>query len=250
MFKGYVYKVDCLISNKSYIGITTTTLDFRKRTHIQSAFNENHVRYNVHFYKALRKYELNSFQWYVIDIVEKEELEELIEELKSLEINYIKKFDSFDNGYNKTPGGDLTFRGNPKVIDMYNEENQLLDTGTIGGLSAKYELDASAICKVCNRIYNYTGTLNGKRLIFRYVEDSFTDEDYIKVKETPKGKKKGFPIKGYFLDTNIEVFSFPSAKEASEKTGFCYRAIANCANGISKYSGKLDGKKITWKYIE
>ena len=250
MFKGYVYKVDCSISNKSYIGITTTTLEFRKKTHIQSAFNENHVRYNVHFYKALRKYELNSFQWYVIDIVEKEELEELIGELKSREINYIKEFDSFNNGYNKTPGGDLTFRGAPKTIDMYNEEGVLLDTGTIGSISTKYELDVSAVCKVCNRIYNYTGILNGKRLIFRYVEDTFTDEDYLKVKEIPKGKRKGFPVKGYFLDTGVEIFSFSSVKEASDKTGFCKRSIANCARGLYNYSGKLDGRKITWKYIE
>jgi len=133
---------------------------------------------------------------------------------------------------------------------MYNEEGELLDTGTVGSISAKYGLDASAICKVCNRIYNYTGVLNGKRLIFHYIEDSFTDEDYLKVKETPKGKKKGFPIKGYFLDNGVEIFSFSSAKEASKKTGFCYRALANCANGVSKYSGKLDGRKITWKYIE
>lgn len=249
MFKGYVYKVDCLISDKSYIGITTTTLEFRKKTHIQSAFNKNHGRYNIHFYKALRKYELSSFQWYVIDIVEKEELEELIEELKSLEINYIEEFDSFNKGYNKTPGGDLTFRGNPKIIDMYNEDGELLDTSTVCALAAKYELDSSAICKVCNRIYNYTGVLNGKRLIFRYIEDSFTDEDYLKVKETPKGKKKGFPIKGYFLDSGVEVFSFSSVKEAAEKTGFCKRSIANCATGKYKYSGKLDGKEITWKYI-
>ena len=250
MFKGYVYKVDCSISNKSYIGITTTTLEFRKKTHIQSAFNKNHGRYNVHFYRALRKYELSSFKWYVIDIVEREELEELIDELKSLEISYVKKFDTFDNGYNSTPGGDLTFKGYPKTIDMYNEDGELLDTGTIGSLAAKYDLDASAVCKVCNRIYNHTGVLNRKRLVFRYIEDSFTDEDYIKVKETPRGKKKGFPVKGYFLDSGIEVFSFSSVKEASEKTGFCGRSIANCARGVYKYSGQLDGKKITWKYVD
>lgn len=250
MFIGYVYKVDCLESNKSYIGITTTTLEFRKKTHIQSAFNENHGKYNIHFYKALRKYDLNLFQWNIIDIVKAEELEMLIEKLKELEVQYIKEFDSFNNGYNGTPGGDLTFRGNPKIVDMYNEDGVLIETGTIGALSAKYNLDISAVCKVCNRIYNYTGVLDNKRLIFRYIEDTFTDGDYLKVKETLKNKKTGYAIKGYFLDSGIEVFSFNSAKEASEKTGFCYRAITNCAKGVSKYSGKLDGKKITWKYVQ
>lgn len=133
---------------------------------------------------------------------------------------------------------------------MYNEEGILLDVGTVGALAAKYELDASAVCKVCNRIYNYTGTLDNKRLIFRYEEDTFTDEDFLKVKETPKSKRKGFAIKGYFLDTGIEIFNFSSAKEAAEKTGFCSRSICNCASGNYKYAGKVDGRKITWKYIE
>ena len=30
--------------------------------------------------------------------------------------------------------------------------------------------------------------------------------------------------------------------------GYVYKV--DCTSGISKYSGKLDGKKITWKYIE
>ena len=250
MFTGYVYKVDCLESNKSYIGITTTTLEFRKKTHIQSAFNENHGRFDVHFYRALRKHDLSSFKWYIIDVVKEEELEELIEQLKTLEIKYVEEFGTFNNGYNGTPGGDLTFRGNPKVINMYNEEGILLDIGTVGALAAKYELDASAVCKVCNRIYNYTGTLDNKRLIFRYEEDTFTDEDFLKVKETPKSKRKGFGIKGYFLDSDIEIFEFESAKEAAEFTGFCSRSICNCASGKYKYAGKIDGRKVTWKYIK
>ena len=248
MFKGYVYKADCVTSNKSYIGITTTSVKMRMNSHISAAFNENHVNYNLHFYKAIRKHTIDNFNWSTIESIQCESLEDLIIKLRELEIFYIDKYNSFNCGYNGTPGGELTFRGIPKTVNMYNEHKELIDTGTIGYLSEKYNLDISSICKVCNRLRSFTGMLDNKRLIFRYEEDEFTEEDYKSL--ASKSKKKGFHVKGYYLDSGVEVFDFNSAKEAAEFTGFCSRSICNCASGKYKYAGKVDGRKITWKYIE
>ena len=250
MFNGYVYKVDCNQSGKCYIGITTTSFDLRKKSHLWAAFNENHNRYGVHFYRAIRKYGVDAFNWNLIESIKDDSLEALINRLKELEINYVLKYDSFNNGYNGTPGGDLTFKGNPKVINMFTEDKVFIESGTVGSLSAKYSLDASAVCKVCNRIYEFTGESQQKRLVFRYEEDDFTEEDYMSLKKAFRPKRKGYHIKGYFLESGIEVFDFPSAKVASEATGFCSRSICNCASGKYKYAGKLDGKEITWKYID
>ena len=60
-----------------------------------------------------------------------------------------------------------------------------------------------------------------------------------------KSKRKGFHIKGYFLDSGVEVFEFNSAKEAADVTGFCSRSICNCASGKRNYAEKIDGRKIT-----
>ena len=248
MFTGYVYKADCIVSNKSYIGITTTSVDGRMKSHITSAFNKNHVNYHLHFYNAIRKYNLDNFKWSTLETIQCKSLEDLIVKLRELEIYYVDKYNSFNFGYNGTPGGELTFRGIPKIINMYNEDKELLDNGTIGYLSEKYNLDASGICKVCNRTRSFTGLLDNKRLIFRYEEDDFTDDDYKNL--ASKSKRKGFGIKGYFLDSDIEIFEFESAKEAAEFTGFCSRSICNCASGKYKYAGKIDGRKVTWKYIK
>lgn len=164
---------------------------------------------------------------------------------KSLEVKYVAFYDSFHNGYNLTPGGELTFRGEPKIVNMYNE-----DTGTIGHLAAKYKLDSSAICKVCNRQYKSTGKLDGKRLVFRYTYDEYTSLDKQKLEKNNKGFKSGKPIAGYSFDTGAELFRFNSATEAAKALNLDYRSISNCASGKYKYSGKIDNVKIVWKYLE
>ena len=186
MFKGYIYKCTCTENLKSYIGLTTKTLEERKKEHIYSAFNPNDNTYKTHFHSALRKHGVENFIWEVLEETECSDLPALMVALKDLEKRYIKFYDSFENGYNLTPGGELTFRGEPKVINMYNESGELIDSGTIGYISATYNLDSSAVCKVCNRIYNFTGKLNGQRLVFRYQNDEFTSSD----KETLSKLKK------------------------------------------------------------
>lgn len=146
--------------------------------------------------------------------------------------------------------GELTFRGEPKIVNMYNEDGTLIDTGTIGHLAAKYKLDSSAICKVCNRQYKSTGKLDGKRLVFRYTYDEYTSLDKQKLEKNNKGFKSGKPIAGYSFDTGAELFRFNSATEAAKALNLDYRSISNCASGKYKYSGKIDNVKIVWKYLE
>lgn len=68
-----VYKATNKINNKVYIGITTKTLEHRKRIHIRDSKTKD-----TYFYRALRKYSENNFEWEIIDSAETmEELEEL-----------------------------------------------------------------------------------------------------------------------------------------------------------------------------
>lgn len=39
MFKGYSYKCTCVISGKSYVGLTTKTIEERKKEHLHSSYN-------------------------------------------------------------------------------------------------------------------------------------------------------------------------------------------------------------------
>lgn len=91
-----VYKSTNLINNQSYIGITTKTLEYRKTTHQKASKYSNKK-----FYNALKKYGFDNFKWSILY-----ECDDIIE-LENMEIFYIKKYDTFNNGYNLTTGGEL-----------------------------------------------------------------------------------------------------------------------------------------------
>lgn len=53
MFKGYIYKCTCVISGKSYVGLTTKTIEERKKEHLHSSYNPNDNTYKTHFHSAI-----------------------------------------------------------------------------------------------------------------------------------------------------------------------------------------------------
>lgn len=88
---GYVYLITNLFNGKKYVGITTRT--------IKDRFSE-HCKADSAIGKAIRKYGEDLFLINVIDeAVDKDEL-------FHLEMEYISKYDSFNNGYNQTLGGE------------------------------------------------------------------------------------------------------------------------------------------------
>lgn len=85
----------CSPSGKSYIGVTSRSVEERFNEHVRLAKREN----IYHFHQAINKYGAESF---ITEI-----LEENVPSTKIVESEkfWIKKFDSFKNGYNMTEGG-------------------------------------------------------------------------------------------------------------------------------------------------
>ena len=105
-----VYKCTNLVNGFSYIGVTTKSIEYRKRTH------EKASKYsNKKFYNALKKYGFDNFEWSILHECIS------IDELNSLEKYYIEKYDTFNNGYNLTTGGELK-----KIIS--EESKQLMSS--------------------------------------------------------------------------------------------------------------------------
>lgn len=92
---GIIYKSTNLINGKSYIGKSIKSLNHRKSKHINHTKNGS----TNYFHKAIRKYGIENFEWFVI-----EECKEDI--LNEREIFWIKKLKTRFNGYNLTDGGD------------------------------------------------------------------------------------------------------------------------------------------------
>lgn len=93
-----VYRATNKINGKSYIGLTTKTLEFRRWQH------ENYAKRGLGyaFHRAIRKYGSDSFLWDILATANTED------ELKEIEVSEISKVPS-EKLYNMTLGGDGTF---------------------------------------------------------------------------------------------------------------------------------------------
>lgn len=91
-----VYKAFNTESGKSYIGITSRDVNVRWSEHLSRARCEQR---QSRLYDAIRKYGADKFEVTVIDSSDNED------EIRSLETQYIEKFDTYENGYNCNLGG-------------------------------------------------------------------------------------------------------------------------------------------------
>ena len=92
----YLYKATNKINGKSYVGVSYNPLK-RMGSHLSDSIN----RPQFHFHKAIRKYGWDAFIWEILDYTTDED-----EAYNTLEVWWIAHYDSFNNGYNMTVGGD------------------------------------------------------------------------------------------------------------------------------------------------
>jgi len=93
---GIIYKATNKINGKMYIGQTVKSLNRRISRHIGNALNNRDTYY---FHKAIRKYGIDNFKWEIVKECDS------LEELNKAEIKMIKKYNTFNNGYNLNLGG-------------------------------------------------------------------------------------------------------------------------------------------------
>lgn len=131
--KGFIYKITNKVNGKSYIGQTRYTVEFRWRQH-------QHKKDDTYFHNAIHKYGSANFTV--------ETLEECdYKNLDSREIFYIAKYDTFNNGYNLTIGGD----GKRKIVsdNQYDEIRELYLSGfSSNKIATLYQVDKGTILKI------------------------------------------------------------------------------------------------------
>lgn len=96
---GYIYKITNRINGKIYIGKTFNFIE-RWRQHVTGRGCTKILS------SAIKKYGITSFTFEVLVEIHSYDLDRLEITLSSLEIFFIKKYDSFHFGYNSTKGGD------------------------------------------------------------------------------------------------------------------------------------------------
>ena len=94
-----IYKITNSINDKIYIGQTTTSLEKRFRGHLGDMERE----VNNKFYNAMKKHGAENFYIEPIEIGINS-----LESLSEREVFWIRYYDTYNNGYNSTEGGEIS----------------------------------------------------------------------------------------------------------------------------------------------
>lgn len=131
-----VYKYVCKQTGKVYIGQTC-----RKTPAIRAGTNGDRYISSRKFYSAIKKYGWNNFE---LEILEKDLT---LEEADLKEKEYIKLYDSIDNGYNIFDGGhNKTTSNETKELQRQSQLNKTKESRLLYGTGLK----PSAIEKLSN----------------------------------------------------------------------------------------------------
>lgn len=206
-----VYKVTNKINGKVYIGITTKTLEYRRKVHERDS-----KRYNYLFYRALKKYGFDNFEWEVIDTAQN------IEELERKEKEYILLYESFNNpekGYNSTSGVNSHYQ--------ITDEQRKLRSERAKGKN--------------NPMYGTISPLRGKKFSEehkRRISESLSkaDRPHLKGSSNPSARRVINLDTGKIFDTIKEASEFYSANKIG---------ITAVCKGKQKTCGGY-----RWKYID
>ena len=109
--QGYIYLIENKINNKKYVGCTAYTLECRFQEHIKDLSRFP----NRPLYRAMKKYGIENFSMIALERCDESLLTER-------EIYWIKKLDTYKNGYNATLGGEgRKTIDQEKVVELYKK---------------------------------------------------------------------------------------------------------------------------------
>lgn len=211
---GYIYKITNDINDKVYIGKTEFDIEKRFQEHCRDALKDRNEKRPL--YNAINKYGIEHFKI--------EEIEQC-NDIENREKYWIEYYDSYNNGYNATLGGDgKTLINYDLVVEKFKK--------------------GMTITEISNELHHDIGQLS-KILKAKGI----TSEE---IKEQSKTQRKSLIM----LDkkTLQEIKSFNSVAEAAQ---YCIdnqlskdtingisAHISQCCNGIRKTAYKYK-----WKYI-
>lgn len=217
---GYIYQIECLSTHESYIGLT---VDYkrRKRDHLNDLRKNKHE--NPKLQNAWNKYGEQEFHFrcWEFEITHPDEL-------KPLECQYIKKYDSLNNGFNLVPGG-----GTPPL------HQKVLNEDIVKFLCIQWKY-GDGYGKTCEDIFGWSrGTASAAKRKIRFAEangifERMTDLEKEKLavhtfqhyqlqnRSLNRQMAQGGCKKAYQLTQEDYNFAF-----AAQELGYTYTQVAN-----------------------
>lgn len=213
--RGVIYKYVNKSNGKVYIGQTVNETK-RKNEHKRRSKKQKQIQ--SAFYNAIDKYGWDNFEYSVLETINAETLEELKAKLNPLEIKYIQEYDSYNNGYNNTLGGDHAgYR--PRAILEYDMQGNLLRKyNSYLDIPSESKYGPTRVYYACN---HSNATCHGH--IWRWEDNDLTKMPY------EEGTKSKYIYYQWTMD-NILVKVWPSVVLA-QKAGYDASGIIKCCKG-------------------
>ena len=252
-YYGIIYKIENTITHKVYIGQTSHPKGFNGRylykgKGIERVYNcylhkrEHGAYYNPYLLRSMEYYGLDAF---IVDEIFDVALTK--DELNAKEAYYVEKFDSFNNGYNLTSGGDNLpgyQRGigkdcpNSKKICQISLDGKLIkiwDSATEA--SNELNISLSSISNVCNnkkrrKNGDVAKTAGGYVWVFEKYYDSYKDYSINRPKQNMGHSSKEVLLLSDNGDIIKEFYSINYAAEELEMSvegvrKICHHKIKN-----------------------
>ena len=230
---GTIYKLTSP-SGKNYIGQTINLKDRKRCLYNPNKYYSGHKLDN-----AIKKYGIENFKYeIVVQIIESDKFK-LRERLDELEVYYIEKYDSYNNGYNMTLGGS----GSKGCFQTEESRKKISEKakGRKGSMTGRHLTEEQR-----KKVSDFAKTRIGNKNPFFGKSHSETTKKRI-------GNANSIPVIQLDLEGNI-ISEFPSAKEAARLLGKP-RADSEIIKVCKKYVSPSGRHYITalgykWEYKE
>lgn len=204
---AYIYKIENQINHKIYIG-KTEHINPQKRWMEHKSDSKNPNRNHRALYRAMNKYGIENFSFEILEETNNPE---------EREMDYIRQYDTYHNGYNETLGGDGS-----KYLDLPEQE------------ICKFYLEHKHLAETAN--YFGRDPLTIKKVLYKNNIEIISNIDIIKEK-TSKSVAKLNKNTGEILEV------YPSIMEA-ERQNNCHSHIKDVCHGKRKSACSFG-----WKFV-
>lgn len=243
-----IYKRTCRTTNLSYIGLTKGLETFRWISHYKERNKPNMKGTKLSI--ALSTYGPDDWD---VEILERGLSKA---EAEAKEIYYIAHFNTYYKGYNGTLGGEGGRNPKDKVVVID------LTTGSFTIYSDVHSAAAATGVKmwvIRGHLYQPNTYRYYVRSNLKFMKERAFNPEILTqiVKETREDMKRTYhkmkylkakAVEAYYLDTGELIETFDTTKDAARKFDIAPSGIRNVCIGSNHYAGKLNGRKVAWRY--
>ncbi len=229
-YRGIIY-LRTSPSGKHYVG---QTFDEAGRNYDWNRMADKYAGGKIN--RARKKYGPDKFTYKVLVTIVSDNYFKILTILDTLEIYYIKRYDSFNNGYNSTIGGRDALINPPleesEIVQLTYEGEFVKHWFTIKEAAEHFNIKTCQIHKCCKKLVITVGKFR-----WMYLKDYENNKNDL-LSYLPKSKKNLSKVIQLSLDGEF-IKEWETATEASNTLKISIYHISACCNGKRRRAGNF-----------